>query len=244
MFDAKKLLDQLIGSQMPGGSSSMRDFGSAALQKAKDNPMKTGALAAVLLGTGTGRSIAGSALKLGGLAAIAGLGYQAYKNYQAGRSPLDFGGGATPLPGQPAPAPSEPMVLPAPVGSGFEPEVTAASNDFALRLVQVMIAAARADGHIDESERANIMEKVRSAALDSEAEAFLQRELEAPLDLDGLVAGARTEEQRVELYTAARLAITADSRAERGFLDLLAGRLNLPDALVDHIEATVSAAKV
>ena len=221
----------------------MRDFGSSALQKAKDNPMKTGALAAVLLGTGTGRSIAGSALKLGGLAAIAGLGYQAYKNYQAGRSPLDFGNSA-PAAGQPGSLPGEPLVLPAPVGSGFEPEVTAASNDFALRLVQVMIAAARADGHIDDSERANIMEKVRGAALDHEAEAFLERELSAPLDLDGLVSGAVTEEQKVELYTAARLAITADSRAERGFLDLLAGRLGLADGLVDHIEATVSAAKV
>ena len=30
---------------------------------------------------------------------------------------------------------------------------------------------------------------------------------------------------------------------ERGYLDLLAGRLGLPDALVDHIEATVSSAK-
>lgn len=244
MFDAKKLIDQLLGSQMPGGSGSVKDLGGAALQKAKDNPLATGALAAVLLGTGTGRSIAGSALKLGGLAAIAGLGYQAYRNYQAGRSPLDFGTApASPAPGQPQ-APAEPLVLPAPAGSGFEPEVTAASNDFALRLVQVMIAAARADGHIDAAERANIMDKVRAAALDHEAEAFLERELAAPLDLDGLVSAARTEEQRVELYTAARLAITADSRAERGFLDLLAGRLNLPDALVDHIEATVSAAKV
>ncbi|RVD52666.1 tellurite resistance TerB family protein, partial [Mesorhizobium sp. M2D.F.Ca.ET.140.01.1.1] len=34
------------------------------------------------------------------------------------------------------------------------------------------------------------------------------------------------------------------TRAERGYLDLLAGRLGLPDALVDHVEATVSAAKV
>ena len=55
---------------------------------------------------------------------------------------------------------------------------------------------------------------------------------------------ATTEEQRVELYTASRLAIEPKSRAERGYLDLLAGRLNLPDALVDHIEATVSAATV
>ncbi|TIQ53563.1 MAG: DUF533 domain-containing protein, partial [Mesorhizobium sp.] len=41
-----------------------------------------------------------------------------------------------------------------------------------------------------------------------------------------------------------RLTIDPDTRAERGYLDLLAGRLGLPDALVDHVEATVSAAKV
>ncbi len=46
----------------------------------------------------------------------------------------------------------------------------------------------------------------------------------------------------MELYTASRLAIEPNTRAERGYLDLLAGRLGLPDELVDHIEATVSAA--
>jgi uncharacterized membrane protein YebE (DUF533 family) len=46
------------------------------------------------------------------------------------------------------------------------------------------------------------------------------------------------------MFTAARLAIDPDTRAERGFLDLLAGRLGLADPLVDHIEATVAAAKV
>ena len=50
--------------------------------------------------------------------------------------------------------------------------------------------------------------------------------------------------RRLELYTASRLTIDPDTRAERGYLDLLAGRLGLPDALVDHVEATVSAAKV
>ena len=58
-----------------------------------------------------------------------------------------------------------------------------------------------------------------------------------------LVAAAKTEAQKVELYTASRLTIDPDTRAERGYLDLLAGRLGLPDALVDHVEATVSAAK-
>ena len=34
-----------------------------------------------------------------------------------------------------------------------------------------------------------------------------------------------------------------NTRAERGFLNLLAGRLQLPDALVDHIDATVAEVK-
>ncbi len=54
----------------------------------------------------------------------------------------------------------------------------------------------------------------------------------------------RTEEQKVELYTASRLVIDPDNRAERGYLDMLAGRLGLQDALVDHIEATVASVKV
>ena len=58
-----------------------------------------------------------------------------------------------------------------------------------------------------------------------------------------LVAAAVTDAQKVELYTASRLAIDPKTRAERGYLDLLAGRLKLPDNLIDHIEATVAEVK-
>jgi uncharacterized membrane protein YebE (DUF533 family) len=89
-----------------------------------------------------------------------------------------------------------------------------------------------------------VMDRIHLSGLGAEAEAFLEKELASPTDLDALVRSAVSEEQKVELYTASRLAIDPDSRAERGYLDLLAGRLGLADALVDHIEATVSAAKV
>ncbi|MBP1859164.1 tellurite resistance TerB family protein [Rhizobium herbae] len=232
MFDAKKLLDQFLGSQIPGAGGTVRDRAGQVTQLAKDNPLAAGAIAAVLLGTGTGRQVTGSALKLGGLAAIAGLGYQAYKNYQAGKEPVV----------QPE-AQAQPELLPPPADSGFSTEPAAIRNDFVLVLVRAMIAAARADGHIDDAERARIMDKVKLSGLDSEAESFLHDELNNPIDLDGIIAAATTEEERVELYTASRLAIDADTRAERGYLDLLAGRLGLADALIDHIEATVSAAK-
>jgi uncharacterized membrane protein YebE (DUF533 family) len=230
MFDAKKLLDQFLGSQMPGAAGSLGQKGNDLLGLAKNNPLKTGALAAVLLGTKTGRSIGGSALKLGGLAVIAGLGYQAYKNYQAGQKP--------------EPTQSLPELLPPPKDSPFSTEPQAVSNDFALSLVRAMIAAAKADGHIDAQERSRIMDKVHLSGLGAEAEAFIEAELAKPIDLDALVASAKTEEQKVEIYTASRLTIEPDTRTERGYLDMLAGRLGLPDALVDHIEATVAAAKV
>ncbi|MEF0940766.1 tellurite resistance TerB family protein [Rhizobium sp. BR 362] len=231
MIDARKLLDQFLGSQVPGMQGSVRDKASEAINLARDNPLATSAIAGVLLGTKTGRDIAGNVLTLGGLAAIAGLGYQAYKNYQAGNAP------------QPAQQ-AEPQFLPPPSNSGFSTAPAIASNDFALSLVRAMIAAARADGHIDDAERRHILGKVQEAGVGAEAEAFFARELANPVDLDAIVASAQTEEQRVQVYTASRLAIEPDSRAERGYLDLLAGRLGLADALVDHIEATVASAKV
>ncbi|MGW9948904.1 uncharacterized membrane protein YebE (DUF533 family) [Rhizobium leguminosarum] len=235
MFDAKKLLDQFLGSQMPGLGGSVRDRAGDAVQTAKNNPLATGAIAAVLLGTKTGRGIAGNALAIGGLAAIAGLGYQAYKNYQAGQAP------AAP---SDAPSANNPVLLPPPAESGFGPASPAGSNEFVLVLIRAMIAAAKADGHIDDAERALIMDKVKAADVSGEAAAFIEQELASPTDIDALVAAATTEEQRVELYTASRLTIDPDSRAECGYLDLLAGRLGLADQLVDHIEATVSSAKV
>lgn len=238
MFDAKKLLDQFLGSQVPGMSGSVRDRAGQVGELAKNNKLATGAIAAALLGTKTGRKLAGNVATVGGIAAIAGLGYLAYKNYKSGQAPQ-----TAPRPAeQPA---AEPQLLPPPpADSPFSPQSPSMSNSFALTLVQAMIAAAKADGHIDDAERARIMEKVQISGLDEEAEAFIQKELADPVDIDALIAAAKTEEQKVELYTASRLAIDPDSRAERGYLDLLAGRLGLPDALVDHIDATVSSVKV
>lgn len=230
MFNPKQLLDQLLGSQVPGTEGTVRDKAGQAVQLAKDNPLATGAIAAVLLGTDTGRSVTGSALKLGGVALVAGLGYQAYKNYQAGKAP-DAGQ-----------APVSPEALPAPEETAFDIDASQVDDNFALALIRAMVAAARSDGHIDDAERARIADKLAVSGIESEAQAFIDAELADPTDLDDIVGAARNEEQKVEIYTASRLAINPDTRAERGYLDMLAGRLGLPDALVDHIEATVAAA--
>src|SRR5690606_4102496 len=87
MLDPRKLLDDLLGSKVPGTESTVRDKAGQAAQMARDNPLAAGALAAVLLGTGTGRKITGSALKIGGMAAVAGLAYKAYQNHRNGDQP-------------------------------------------------------------------------------------------------------------------------------------------------------------
>lgn len=232
MLDPKALLNDLLGSNIPGTGKTVRDTAGQAAQMARDNPLAAGALAGLLLGTGTGRKVTGSALKLGGLAAVAGLAYKAYQNYSSGAQPgADTAG-------------KEPELLAPPADSPFDPAQAPQGEDgFALIIVRAMISAARADGHVDAAERGRIADRLRLSGIGAEAESFLMAELEAPLDLDAIVAAAETDAQKVELYTAARLAIDPDTRAERGYLDLLAGRLKLPDALVDHIEATVSGAK-
>ena len=232
MLDPKKLLDDLLGSKVPGTDATVGDKAGQAAQLARDNPLAAGALVAVLLGTGAGRKVTASAVRLGGLAAIAGLAYKAYQHYQNGAKPAPAGEG-------------EPELLPPPADTSFHPaQAPQGEREFALALVRTMVAAAKADGHVDEEERRKIAEKLAGAGIDSEAESFLLGELSRPLDIDALVAAAQTDAQKIELYTAARLTIDPDTRAERGFLDMLAGRLALPDALVDHIEATVAEAKV
>ena len=136
-------------------------------------------------------------------------------------------------------------MLPPPADTAFHPsQAPQGEAEFTLTLVRAMISAAKADGHVDDEERKKIADKLKLAGISVESEKFLLAELESPLDLDTLVAGAKTDAQKLELYTASRLTIDPDTRAERGYLDLLADRLGLPDALVDHVEATVSAAKV
>ena len=226
MLDPKKLLNDLLGTEVPGGGT-VRDKAGQVGDLARKNPLATGAIAAVLLGTGVGRSLTGSALKLGAAAAVGGLAWKAYENYTQGKAPSEVASG-------------DPEILPPPADSGFDIDTGNENGEFQLALVRAMIAAARADGHIDDAERARIADKLSMAGLDEDAQSFIRAELARPVDVDAIVGAAVTEAERVELYTASRLAIEPKSRAERGYLDMLAGRLALPDELVDHIEATIT----
>ena len=185
-----------------------------------------GGLGAVVLGTQAGRSIAASAAKLGALALIGGLAYKALLNYQNGQ-PLITG--------------AHSVTQAAPQGSGFEP--AAVTNDAATLYIRAMIAAAAADGRIDQAEMANIMGGLKQGGLEANAEEFLAAEFNSPASIDDLAGACQSAEQAVQVYTAARLAISPDSRAESAFLASLAERLGVDAQLAAHIDsATRSAA--
>lgn len=76
MFDAKKLLDQLVGSGAAGGFAG---------------GLAGGALGSMLAGK-QGKKLAGNALKLGGLALVGGLAYKAWQSYRQGGGAASGGG--------------------------------------------------------------------------------------------------------------------------------------------------------
>ncbi len=66
-------------------------------------------------------------------------------------------------------------------------------------------------------------------------------ELQRPLDIDAVAKGVRSKEEAAEIYAASLLAIDVDNAAERGYLSMLAARLNLDEKLVAHLHATIEA---
>jgi uncharacterized membrane protein YebE (DUF533 family) len=226
MFDAKKLLDQVVGGQGDGKGAGefLRGAGGGAV---------AGGLAAILLGTKTGRKIGGEALKLGGMAAVGALAYKAYRDWQAGKQ-------AEPV--AEAAKHREIPMLPAPSGTPFNPATEFGQQSLARNMLRAMIAAAKADGHIDAQEQARIFAEMDKLPLSAEDKAFVMDELRAKLDVDAVASAATTPEEAAEIYAASLLAIDVDNAAERGYLAMLAARLKLDEGLVAHLHGNVASA--
>jgi uncharacterized membrane protein YebE (DUF533 family) len=224
MLNAKFLLDSVLGGlgQATGGNGVQ-----GLTDKAKDawndqSALGKGAIAGGLLGillTKGGRRALGTGVKVGGMAAIGGLAYKAYEDWQAGKDADDGSG---------------PRSLPA-------PDETAASDatadDLATRLLQAMIAAAKADGHVTRDERARIDAQLANLDLGDEASVLIAAELDAPLDVGRIAALARTAREGAEIYAASLLVVDEEAPAEKGYLAMLAARLGLEPALVSHLHA-------
>ena len=186
-----------------------------------------GGLLAVLL-SGTGRRLVGTGVEVGGAALIDGLALQAFSNWQAGKA------------AQAAPVGSAPLKIPVAVGTPFHPADPAAAENLATKMLQAMVAATKADGVVTDQEKAAIDAQLANFGLGPEAQAMIAAELAAPLDPGRIAALASNPEEAAGLYTASLLVVNRDGPAEKGYLAMLAARLNLDAGLVSHLEASVA----
>lgn len=237
VFDPQQLLDQFLG----GGGGQQGESQGSGQRGGRGRDLATGALAGgvigLLLGGKSGRKMASSGLKYGAIAALGGLAYKAYSDYQAGKPPLgiDMSGtkGAQTIEAEAQKA----------KGTPFLPAPDAERADLACGVMRAMISAAKADGHIDAGEQKRIFESLGKLELDSDSKAFVMDELMKPLDIEAVVQGARTPEQAAEIYAASLMAIDTSGAAERGYLSQLAARLKLEPGLVEHLHASVETVK-
>jgi uncharacterized membrane protein YebE (DUF533 family) len=251
MFDARRLLDQVINSAQTGDFSQVlnqlgqKDQVQTTAEPARGEAnsgsslgkLATGALAGgvvgLLLGNKKARKIAGrtagTALKLGGLAAIGALAYTAWQRRSAGAQAAQ------------AQAGTEPALLVPPADSPFAPAQAPGGEDNLARGVLVaMIQGAKADGHIDAEEQARIFGHLDNLGLDAEAKAFVMDELAAPQDIDRVRRYADRAEGGAELYAASLLAMNPDTPVERRYLTELAAALGIDPGLATEIEQTVA----
>lgn len=232
-MDTKSFLDELLKTGKDFADQG-RKIAEDKLQMPKEGEkrdatldgMKKGAIAAgvlaLLLGTGAGRRVTGSALKIGSLAAIGGIGWKAYQNWLA----------------QKEQATEE-------IKEMAENAKTISINDLdeddankrSQILLKAMIAAAKSDGHINQKEISAIDEQIVKLNLSSEVASLLKDEIKKPLDVKEVAALAENSAIAAEIYLVSAVVTDRENSMEKAYLKDLAKAMNLPDALVAQLQA-------
>lgn len=121
--------------------------------------------------------------------------------------------------------PPPPQVAPQVSQQGFAGSVNETIDP--LVLVRTMIAAAAADGVIDDQERARILGDSAVHGLSLEETRYLEDLLKSPPTVASLTADIVSRAAATQMYLAALLTVDVDSLAEESFLRSLAEGLGL-----------------
>ncbi len=218
-MDAQALLDELIkkGKELAEKGKTLaaekielppegeqRDAMVSGLSK---GAVIAGTLA-LLLGTKTGRSVTGSLLRLGSLAAVGGIGWKVYQ---------DWAGSKT-------------------VGTPFSQLSGSEAKERGLMLLRAMVAAAKCDGHINAEEEKKIMELVARLELDDDAMIAFRKEIEHPPSAEAIAREVDTQAVAAEVYMTSLTVVDLSAKNDRHYMDQLANALDLPPELVTRLE--------
>ncbi|WP_280547645.1 tellurite resistance TerB family protein [Halomonas sp. 11-S5] len=207
-LDVQEMIDSL-SSQLGGGGGRKSGQGSGVDVKS----LLGGGALGLLVGSKRGRKLGGKAIKYG---AIAGVGMLAWKAWQNSRS--------------------DAQADTAREGHAIEQLGGKAQEQRSMELLQAVIMAARADGHIDDRERALISEQIDDLGADAELHDWVQRQLEAPLDAEGLARHADSPQAAREMYLISVAVADDQNPMERAWLDQLGGALGLDEGVRQEIE--------
>ncbi len=220
-MDMKQLLEQFLtagktladkGQAMAEDKLGIPESGEerdAVLSSMGKGALMAGVLAA-LVGTSGGRKLTGAALKLGGLAALGGIGYKAYQNWQGDKAD----------------------------GTPVHELTGKAADDRSLLLLRAMVGAANADGHIDADEQEELKKQIMQMSLPEDMVEAVKAIVAQPPTAQELIAQANTATEANEVYLATRLFVGPDSsQVERDYLRTLVEGLQLNPELLAELDS-------
>lgn len=220
-MDLKSLLNQALNSDFLNQASQKTSQATASIGQSLGDKKTLGALGAgavgggiigVLMGSKKGKKIGKKALGIGSVAALGALAFKLYNDYgkQAATS----------------------NTLP-------EFNSQTSSDQQAMIIIKAMIAAAKADGHIDQQEMAKISEALEQLDADPQVQQLIQIETAKPLDPTEIAKLATSPEQATEIYLASLLVIDEQNFMEQAYLQELAKQLNLNPELVAQLHQQI-----
>ncbi|WP_299591575.1 DUF533 domain-containing protein [uncultured Microbulbifer sp.] len=102
-------------------------------------------------------------------------------------------------------------------------------------MLKAMVAAAQADGKIDEAEQRNILQALDGQLEASALDAFRQF-LTQPVSMDEVVSAAHDPATAFNLYLVSAMTINPDNPQEKQYLEILAEKLGISEQAVQVIE--------
>lgn len=108
-------------------------------------------------------------------------------------------------------------------------------------MLSAMIQAAKSDGTFDDAEKEKLLGQLGD--VDAEEAAFVQAQLSAPIDIDGLVANT-PDGMGQQVYAMSVVAIDLDTQDEAQYLHKLASAFGLQPAQVNDIHAQLGVASL
>ncbi len=203
-----------LGRLLSGLTSQLRGRqGSSAGGNIDLNALLGSGALSLLIGTKRGRRLGGKALKYGALAGVGMLAWNAWQNRQAGQ-----------------------QADPDAQGEQLDRLQGQAREQRSLEILQAMIMAARADGHIDDAERARLAQHLDGLGADPELHRWVEQQLQAPLDAAALARQADSPQAAREIYLVSAALVDEQNAMERAWLDELARHLNIDGELARELE--------